>query len=297
MTSIKECEVCGESYQLIQDFQDNDSLRAEFNALTQKVFGFDFEGWYQAGYWTQRYRPFTLMQKGKIVANVSANDLSFLIQGEEKKIIQIGTVMTDPAYRKKGLSRFLMETVLETYENSTDFQYLFAGDEVLDYYPKFGFEKAEEFQCSKRVKKAGPRPEIRKLDLENAEDRACLLRLGRGAVPVSTVAMIDNFELNMFYCGFFLKDKLFYLPSLDLVAVASVEKDELMIYDVFCGSSFDLDQVIQALMMQEEMTIALGFTPLDDSGYASKPYKEEDRTFFVRGGEIGRTMLPLLSQA
>lgn len=297
MSSVKEYYVSGEKYQLIQDFQNEDHLRAEFNALTQKVFGFDFEGWYQAGYWTQRYRPFALMHKGKFVANVSANDLNFLVQGEEKKIVQLGTVMTDPMYRGKGLSRFLMEKVLEAYENKSDFQYLFAGDEVLDFYPKFGFQKAEEFQCSKRVRRTKMPLEIRQLDLKNAEDQACLLRLGRGTIPVSKVAMKENFELNMFYCGFILTDKIYYLPQLDLAVVASVDKDELMVYDVFCESSFDLDQVIQALLRQEEMTVVLGFTPLDESGYESNPYKEEDRTFFIRGGEVGRAMFPLLSQA
>ncbi len=103
MTSKKNVVIHGETYLLVRDFKDDPELRAGFNALTQAVFQFDFEQWYQAGYWKQAYSPFSLMKDGRFVANVSVNDLMFLIDGKEKKAIQIGTVMTDPAFRNRRL--------------------------------------------------------------------------------------------------------------------------------------------------------------------------------------------------
>lgn len=297
MTVKRKVTINGDTYTLVRDFKDDAELRAGFNELTQKVFQFNFEGWYQAGYWKERYCPFALMKDGRFVANVSANDLEFFIRGEKKKLIQIGTVMTDPAYRGKGLSRFLMEAVLREYEGKTDFQYLFAGDAVSEFYPKFGFEPAEEVQCKKIVTRQGQAPEARILNLDDPEDLASLLRIGHAKESNAEISMIGNFELNLFYCGFFLRDKLFYLPELDVIAVAERTEKNLLIYDVFAGGSFDLDCVIQALLTKDTMEVLLGFTPVEAASYDRIPYKEKDRTLYLRGGQIGEAMFPLLAQA
>lgn len=88
-------------------------LRRTFNNLTRETFGFDFEQWYIDGYWQKRYIPYSLLDGDRVVANISVNDLNFLVMGEKKRYIQLGTVMTDKAYRGLGLSRALMERVLD----------------------------------------------------------------------------------------------------------------------------------------------------------------------------------------
>ncbi|GIO00553.1 hypothetical protein J5TS2_12210 [Brevibacillus halotolerans] len=52
--------------------------------------------------------------------------------------------MTHPDYRNKGLSGKLMHYIIDKYEKECDFIYLFANETVLDFYPKFGFEKLQE---------------------------------------------------------------------------------------------------------------------------------------------------------
>lgn len=297
MTNKKNMMIHGETYTLVWDFKDDPELRAGFNALTQRVFQFDFEQWYQAGYWKQAYCPFSLMKDGRFIANVSANDLTFRINGDEKKAIQIGTVMTDPAFRNRGLSRALMETVLQEYEGKTDFQYLFANDEVLDFYPKFGFRTATETQCKSRVKRQVESPEVRQLNLDVPEDLDLLMRIGETKAANAQLAMVGNFELNMFYCGFFLREYLYYIPALDAVAVAIRKADKLFIQEVFADQLVDLQTVIQALMTEAEMEVSLGFSPIDAAGFELVPYEEEDRTLFLRGVQIGQAMFPLLAQA
>lgn len=87
-----------------------------------------------------------LHQDGRVVSNVSVNHMVFDVCGEKKHYIQLGTVMTDPEYGGRGLNRILMERVLSEYEGKTDGIYLFANDTVLDYYPKFGFRPAKEYE-------------------------------------------------------------------------------------------------------------------------------------------------------
>ena len=93
------------------------------------------------------------MDGNKLVANESVSIMKINILEEERIYIQIGTVMTDEEYRNQGLSRFLMEKVLSEWENKCDCIYLFANDTVLDFNPKFGFERVYEYQCSQKKKK------------------------------------------------------------------------------------------------------------------------------------------------
>lgn len=122
--------------------------RTSFDALAQRVFGLSFEQWYRDGYWTDRYKPYVLLDGGTVVASIAVNRMQTMWRGKGRSYIQLGTVMTDPQYRKQGLSRCLMEQVLRDYCRSCDAVYLFANDSALDFYPRFGFERAVEYQFS-----------------------------------------------------------------------------------------------------------------------------------------------------
>lgn len=56
--------------------------------------------------------------------------------------------MMHPDYRNQGLSGKLMNHIIEVYEQEYNFIYLFANESVLDFYPKFGFEKVQESSFS-----------------------------------------------------------------------------------------------------------------------------------------------------
>ncbi len=117
-------------------YRNDEALRKSFNDLATLVFGINFEEWHQ------------YVDGRKLIANVSVNVLDFVVNGEEKRAIQIGTVMTHPEYRNRGLSKRLMHKVLEAYENRYDFMYLFANQNVLDFYPKFGFKAVSDYPFS-----------------------------------------------------------------------------------------------------------------------------------------------------
>ena len=89
----------------------DDTLRHALNDLTKKTFGFDFEGWVTGGYFEGDYIPYSLIEDGKIISNVSANRMTFLQNGVDRNYIQIGTVMTDEAYRRQGLDGACDKTV------------------------------------------------------------------------------------------------------------------------------------------------------------------------------------------
>ncbi len=89
----------------------------------------------------ERYLPYALAEEDRIVSNISVNVLDVLYDGAPRRYVQLGTVMSDPAFRGRGLSRRLMEKVLADWRGNCDMIYLYANDTVLDFYPKFGFER------------------------------------------------------------------------------------------------------------------------------------------------------------
>ena len=103
---MNNCIINGKIYHLEHNVRDNPSVRAAFFALAQKIFNLNFAPWFSGGYWGARYLPYTLFDGKNAVSNVSVNLMDTIFEGRARRYIQIGTVMTDPAYRKRGLCRF-----------------------------------------------------------------------------------------------------------------------------------------------------------------------------------------------
>ncbi|HWT73743.1 MAG TPA: GNAT family N-acetyltransferase [Mobilitalea sp.] len=278
----------GEEYSLITNYKDDVHLRHSLNRLTQKTYGFDFEQWYQQGYWTDRYRPYSFLHNNEIVANISVNPIDFLVNGELHHTVQIGTVMTDMAYRHRGLSKALMNLVLEQYENTCELFYLYANNTVLDFYPKFGFTTADEYVYIRQFKESSRKLPFRKIDMNYETDKAMIARLVNRAKPVSQYAMVHNPQLIMFYLTSFMAGDIYYFEDQDLAAVAAWREDELILMDLFCEKGFDLEQVINSLMKLPKCKVVLGFTPMERTSYTGTSYtaeflQEEGSTFFVKG--------------
>ena len=129
-------------------YRNDKELRDSFNELAGKVFGLNFEGWYQNGFWKEAYDPYSVIEDGKVVSNISVNRCDMNYKGKTVHLIQLGTVMTDPDYRGRGYARLLMERVMEDITDA-DGIYLYGNDSVAEFYPKFGFAESKEYCFSK----------------------------------------------------------------------------------------------------------------------------------------------------
>ena len=117
-----------------RNYRTDAALRGSFNALAEKTFGISFENWYRLGFWGNNYEPFSLMEDGKVIANVSLNRTDMVIGGQRKRLYQLGTVMTEENCRNRGYIRAIMEKIEEATKDA-DGVYLFANDSVVDFYP------------------------------------------------------------------------------------------------------------------------------------------------------------------
>lgn len=297
MNTATKIKIGTEDFLFIKEYQETEQYRHSLNQLTTETFGFDFEGWYKQGFWTNRYRPYSLLHNNRVVANVSVNPLDFIVEGKCYHTLQIGTVMTNPNYRNKGLSKKLFDIIMEEYEGQADLIYLYANASVLDFYPRFGFTKAQEFIYSINCEKSN-NYSFRKLNGTSEEDRQLLFRLVKEAKPYSRYTLTDNPYLSMFYLTAPLADCIYYCEKLDLAAVVEYEEESILLQGLFGTKDYEPEKVIASLLDQPLREVKLGYTPLDTNGYRCELLQEPDTTFFVKGNNfIRQGRLPILSHA
>ncbi len=288
-----------QQFDFIADYKENNILRESFNTLARNTFGIQFEDWYKLGYWTKNYIPYSMKVDDKIVSNVSVNLMEFNQSGSVKKYIQLGTVMTDKNYHGLGLNGYLMKKVIEDYKDKCDGIYLFANDSVLDYYPKFGFRKANEYQYSRKLSITGnrsvsPFPLTDKKALEEME------KIITASKPCGQMAM-NNMGLHMFYLSSFMKNNVYYVEEQQAYVVAEEEEGNLILHEIFAVGEVDV-MAIAAAFGNGNKKVSLGFVPDKKENYHRELLLEEDTTLFVLGNgweefEEAGLRFPTLSHA
>lgn len=283
-------------FEIVKHYRKNDELRASFNALAEATFGLNFEGWYQNGFWTDAYEPYSVFEDGKIVANVSLNRTDFVMDGKQKRIYQLGTVMTDLEYRNRGYIRLLMAEI-EKDTADADGIYLFANDSVVEFYPKFGYVRGEEFVCTREVSQDGTCV-MEAVPMDGPAGWAQFRTAMEMGEPLSACAMADNPGLFFFYVSQFMQECVYREANRNIWAVAELENGELMLHSVFAPQDVTMDEVIAAFGTKVKK-VTLGFAPKDTADFKVEPWHEEDCTFFVKGNVFGEGELriPTLSHA
>lgn len=290
---------------VIKNYRNDPVLRKSFNELAGKTFDIDFEDWYQNGYWGENYDPYSIVMDGKVVSNVSVNHMEFLWHGERKYFIQLGTVMTDESYRNRGFIRQIMEEIERDYEKKSDGFFLFANDSVLDFYPKFGFRKSEEFQYSQKftatAASAAGQKTVEQIPMRGKAAWALLEDAIRKGIPHSSFEMVNNRELILFYVTKYMQENVYYHKELDAYVIAEIEGGSLLLHNIFSPGPVDIGQIVKSFGHGIRQ-VRLGFTPVNRGGYTEEPLKEEDCTLFVKGKgfesfELDKLMFPTLAHA
>lgn len=291
----------GNEYNFLNNIKDDHQVRKSFNLLSQETFCLSFEQWYQDGYWGKDYIPYVLLNVDKLVSNVSVNIINTRWENQTKRYIQLGTIMTDKEYRGKGLSRWLIEKVLEDWKDKSDAIYLFANNSVLNFYPRFGFKKALEYQYSNIInKKEGT---VKKLNMSAAHDRELLLyTYNKFSNPFSALPMENNNGLIMFYCSQFMRENVYYIEKYEAVIIAEYDDEELVCYDIFCPSKCSIDDILCVMAEQNTKVATLGFTPKLINNFKITQLEEDNTTLYVLKGKENlfaknKLMFPLLSHA
>lgn len=278
-----------EQFELIYDYKDNEIYRHSFNKLSKMVFGIDFENFYQSGAWNDRYVCYSYIDKSTIIANVSVSKLDLIINGEKRKALQIGTVMTHPEYRGRGLAGKLMKYVLDKYENEYEIIYLFANDSVLDFYPKYGFKPLKQSQFTTNTNVALSNiNQIRKLDVMKNDDLKIIQKLAAERRPISKTLGVDSsYHLLMFYCLYVFREAIYYLDSLDTIVIYNNNNGVINIYDIVSREKSDFKDIISRISSDKEQKVVFHFTPdFEGINLDRVSYDDSDDMLFVKSKTI-----------
>ncbi|MEK3826972.1 GNAT family N-acetyltransferase [Paenibacillus sp. FSL K6-1558] len=273
----------------MKNYKNNDTLRNSFFELAASTFDIHFEKWYQHGCWGEGYIPFSFIDGNQVVANASVNILELIIHGEKKKAIQIGTVMTHPDYRGKGLSARLMNKILEEYENKYDLMYLFANDSVLDFYPKFGFKPLEEhlfsidFHCSANPLESA---NLRKLDVTDAEDLHLIRQFASQRLPVSKrLATHHTPGIFMFYCLNVFNDDIYYLENEKVIVIYQKENSNINLFDVVSLNENNMKDILNKIADADTEKVTFHFTPDENKDMELKSTLTNEGLFVKTHGD------------
>lgn len=268
-------------YKIIKNYRDNETLRRSFDALAKKTFGLTFEDWYQWGYWSDNYNPHSIFLDGKIVANVSVNQTDILWDGKKKRLIQLGTVMTDEVYRRQGLCKRIMEDVFSEWEGRADGFYLWANNSAVELYPKFGFIGAREYQYQKRSPVQTEKT-MRQIPMEAQQDFERLRKAIEDGRPFGRFALTGNAGLFLFYVTKFMQKNVYYSEPLDAYAIAEIEGKHLRLQNVFSPRPLSVQEVVEAFGSEMDQ-VTLGFTPQEGLDYTKTEIPADDNYLFVKG--------------
>ncbi len=271
---------------LIENYREDRHRREQFYDFMSQVFpSADFRVWYDRGFWYDRFIPHSLAEGDRIIANVSVTLMSLLVRGQTVRGLQIGAVGTLPEFRNRGFSRLLMEHVVGKYESAVDLIFLFANDEVVQFYPKFGFETYREVVFVSHRPVVPAAAPARRLDLERPADLALLKERLERRQPLSRLfGATDYAFITLWHALNIFPQRIFHVEHEDVIAFASCREGVLNVYDLIFEKPFDLEAVLSGLVADDGVkSVRWHFTPdIVPFRYDSLD-APEDSTLFVRG--------------
>lgn len=239
-----------------------------FNYLYDLALDGDYSPWYSKGYWDESLIPFFIVKDDIVVANVSVAPMQLVSCSKNIAVLQISTVMTHPDYRMQGLSAYLMDYVMNKYKNQYEFMYLFANESVLDFYPKFGFERVDE--SSYKLKNLSFKEYIKtswiKLCPDNIEDLKLLEILIQDASSLRSkkLAFKNTQCLTMFHFILQFEESLYYCKELNCLVIMEYDDEVLRIYDVFSKEEVDWNYLIKCILKEGIEEVQFFFIPNAD---------------------------------
>jgi len=245
------------------------------NAFIAPIF-LDFQFWYDLNLWDENYESYSIMQDDEIVSNLCLYKTEIVINGKKLQALQMGAVATKKELQGRGYARLLMEHVLNKYPTTP--MYLYANNTVLDFYPKFGFTRADE---KLPVTEYEINNEIAPVKLK-FDDPLVWQHVSNRVNFSQELDCLNTASLNMFHIHLgYLKDHIYHLPELETIVIATND-DELKIWGVFSQREITFAELAEHLPFTGVDEVVFGFMPCwPDLEYELIEHETEPK--FVRG--------------
>jgi GNAT superfamily N-acetyltransferase len=259
-----------------------EEYRALLNNLLQESFGLSLESWFSTWGWPDDYTCFSLLENGRMLANASVYRMDLLIQDVEQEWLQLGGVATRKDRQGEGLSRQLLQFIFDQYPEKSFF--LCANERVLDFYPRFGFQRIPSWQPILETRRIPVRlgrshGSMRQLQLNDPQvkdyltGRRCFSRL----FDCTNAAPIDWFHLLLEYAT-----NIYEIPALQTMLVAHQTGSILNLAGVWARQPISFSELAPALDFPGISAIHFGFQP-DWLQVDYQMVERADDPLFVRG--------------
>jgi len=250
-------------FKIISGYQEDGLLREEFHRLTRATFGFDLEEWYKAGYWDNHYIPFSMLYGGKIISNVSISTFDLVIDGNQRSALQLGTVMTHPDHRGKGLASKLIDHILEQYHSKTDAIFLLSNLKSEGFYSQLGFKRIPETSfIAAPIQQPKAEKDWVNLDFSKPETRKLVQERARNRAPLSNkFGHLDCDHLFLFHCLYDYPSGIYLDPLTDALVICKLAGRNLHIYDIVGNPMPDAGKILAGCPFSGVEKLIFHFTP------------------------------------
>ena len=274
-----------QSYKLIENYINDVNLIKEYHNFISKIFpSISFKEWYKKGFWTKKYVPFSLIKNDEIISNVSVAYMNVFVNGQKRIAAQIGAVGTLPENRHQGLSRYLMNYVIEKLKNEVQFFFLFANETVMNFYPKFGFRNINENIFTSEIKIPKTHFSAKKLNLSNKTDYSLLQDLIKKRKVITKYFGAEKYDyitmwhiLNTYY------NDLYYLEEEGIIFIKTEKDGDLNIWEVIYDKKFNMQQALNKIISSDKIQRINYYFPPDQLEYKYDQVIVEQSGLFVRG--------------
>ena len=276
--------------EFIAGYCTNAEMRERLYLLFDEVFGISaslLRDFYARGFWDETYRPYTFFEDNRAIANVSTFDLPLLARARNVSAAGIQSVMTHPAYRRQGLMKSLMKTMLSDMDSRVDVSFLFTEQPQL--YEPFGFENLPETYFVTGYDHHGSSASggIRRLDPFEHSITELIRNSLQARVPLSRefspLRYVSSLFLNMY--GEQMRGRLFFLDDLQALIVASVQHDTLALFDVMSPEPVTLDAICRCIPIPFSK-VALHFHPDQFPNFKWTPIPHQTNLHLMVRGRV-----------
>jgi hypothetical protein len=200
-------------------------------------------------------------------------------------------VATREGYRGRGYLKQLMEHILEKYRNVP--MYLGANDSVIDFYPRFGFQRVYE---KLPIADVNINNEIETISLQFDDPLVSDFIYHRNNYS-HILDCMNTQTINLFHIHFgYLKNNIYHIPELNTMIIAQLEDQVLKLIGVFSKKEITFRELVSKLPFQGVKRIEFGFMPYwEDTVYSMQDYETDP--IFVRNitCDLGDFKFPELS--
>ena len=239
----------------IRQNQSDPEFESLFNDLMTEVFGFSFAPWHRLGLWGPGYECRGLIEDGRLMANVSISKMDLLVGGRPFRVHQFGAVAVRESCRGRGLAARLINEALADYPGVPAF--LFANEEVLDFYPRFGFQRIYEHRPVLETVIDNDIP-ARPAAVGDPELAAAL---GRRARFSSVLDCVGSDSIRLFHLLLNYQDAALTLPGGPLVTAVRLDRETLLLADVAAPGPVSFADLKKVLPFSGIRRVEFGFCP------------------------------------